>query len=94
MLWALAQESHIVLENIDAPIFNWEVCSLCHNGDKHTLFNCRVLRAQFQSLASHGIIWIEREVVQRNDCMAANLCPPSTQAGSNHNAMSIGSRKN
>ena len=26
MLWALAQESHIILENIGAPGFDWEVC--------------------------------------------------------------------
>ena len=33
MLWALAQESHIVLENIGAPRFNWEVCSFYDNRD-------------------------------------------------------------
>ena len=50
-----------------------------------------MLRAQVQSLANHGIIWIEREVVQRSDCMAANLYPPSTHTS--HSAISVGSRK-
>ena len=78
MLQALARESHIVLKNIGAPGFDWEVCSFCDSGDKNTLFDYRVLRAQVQSLADHGIIWIEREVVWKSDYMAANLCPPST----------------
>ncbi|KAL0008507.1 hypothetical protein SO802_010009 [Lithocarpus litseifolius] len=34
-----------------------------------------------------------REVIWWNDCMAASLCPPSTVAGTCHNAMSIESRK-
>ena len=62
MLWALAQESHTVLDNIGASGFNWEVCSFSHSRDRHALFNCRVLQAQVQSLADHGIIWIESEV--------------------------------
>ena len=78
MLQALARESHIVLKNIGAPGFDWEVCSFCDSGDKNTLIDYRVLRAQVQSLADHGIIWIEREVVWKSDYMAANLCPPST----------------
>ena len=45
MLWALAQESHIVLENIGALGFDWEVYLFYYSGDKHTLFDCRVLRA-------------------------------------------------
>ena len=56
MLWALAQESHIVLENIRALSFNWGAYSFCDNGDRHALFNCRVLQAQVQSLADRGII--------------------------------------
>ena len=31
--------------------------------------------------------------MRRGDCMAANLCPPNTQAGTSHSAISIGSRK-
>ena len=80
MLWALAQENHIVLVNIGAPGFDWEDCSFYDSGDRHALFDCRVLRAQVQSLANRGIIWIEREVMQKSDCMVASLCPPSTQA--------------
>ena len=45
ILWALAQESHIVLENIGAPSFNWEACSFCDNRDRHALFDCTVLKA-------------------------------------------------
>ena len=56
MLWALAQESHIVLENIGAPGFDWEVCLFCDSRDQYALFDCRVLRAQVQSLVDHGII--------------------------------------
>ena len=52
-----------------------------------------VLRAQVQSLAGHGIIWIEREVVWGNDCMAASLCPLNTQSGTSHIDVTIGSRK-
>ena len=92
-LQALAYKSHIVLENIRAPRFDWEVYLFCDNGDQHALFDCRVLKAQVQSLANHGIIWIEKEVVQRNDCMVVILCPLSTLAGTSHNAMSIASRK-
>ena len=58
--------------------FDWEVYSFYDSKDKHTLFDYRVLRAQVQSLANHGIIWIKREVGWRNDCMATSLCPPST----------------
>ena len=45
MLRALTQEKFIVLENIGALGFDWEVCLFYHNGDQHTLLNCRVLRA-------------------------------------------------
>jgi len=92
-LRALAQESHIALENKGATRFDWENCSFCGNGDRYTLFDCRVLRAQVQSLADYGIIRIERKVVWRSDCMETSLCPPSTQAGTGHSAMSIGLRK-
>ena len=61
MLWALALKSHIILENIKAPDFKWEVCSFYHSGDRHALFDYRVLQAQVQSLADCGIIWIERK---------------------------------
>ena len=43
MLWALAQEIHIVLENIEALGFDWGVCSFYNSGDQHALFDCRVL---------------------------------------------------
>ena len=75
MLWALAQESHIVLENIKTPGFDWESYSFYDSEDRHTLFDCGVLRAQVQSLANHGIIWIEREFVRMSDYMVASLCP-------------------
>ena len=52
-----------------------------------------MLRAQVQSLANHGIIWIEREIVRRDDCMAASLCSLATQLGTSCNAISVGSRK-
>ena len=77
MLQALAEECHIVLENVRALGFDWEICSFCDNGDRYALFDCRVLRVQVKSLAG-GIISIEREVMQRSDCMAAILWSPST----------------
>ncbi|KAL0004835.1 hypothetical protein SO802_012396 [Lithocarpus litseifolius] len=46
-----------------------------NSGDKYILFDCRVLRAQIKSSADRGIIWIQREVIWRSDCMAASLCP-------------------
>ena len=46
MLQALAQESHIVPEKIEASSFDWGVYSFCDSGDQHALFNCRVLQAQ------------------------------------------------
>ena len=45
VLRALAQKSHIVLENIGAPRFDWEICSFYDSGDRHTLFDCKVLKA-------------------------------------------------
>ncbi|KAK9988704.1 hypothetical protein SO802_028943 [Lithocarpus litseifolius] len=36
---------------------------------------------------------IEREIVQRDDCVAANLCPLANQSGTSCNAVSVGSRK-
>ena len=46
MLRALAQESHIILENIGTLGFNSEVCSFYHNRNQHALFDWRVLMAQ------------------------------------------------
>ena len=46
-----------------------------------------------QSLAKRSIIWIEREIVRRGDCMAASLCPLTTQSGATCNAISVGLRK-
>ena len=48
MLRALAWESYIVLKNIGALSFDWEVCSFYDSENKQTLFNCRVLKAQVQ----------------------------------------------
>ena len=93
MLRALAKERLIALENIGAPGFDWEVCSVCNSGNRHALFDCKMLRAQVQSLADCGIIWIERKVMHRGDCMATSLCPPRLQEGTSHSAMSVGSRK-
>ena len=56
MLWAIARESHIVLENIGAPKYDWGVCSFCDSKDRHALFDYGVFRAQVQSLANHGFI--------------------------------------
>ena len=56
MLRALAQECHIVLENIGAPGFDWEICSFYDSEDRHALFDCSMLRAQVQSLTDHGIV--------------------------------------
>lgn len=84
MLRALGQESHIVLENIGTLGFDW---------DRHTLFDCGVLRAQVLSLANNDNIWIEKVVAHRGNCMATSLCPSGLKARTNHNAMSIGLRK-
>ena len=65
-------------KDIGALGFNWETYSFCDCGDRHAQFDCRVLRAQVQSLVDHGIIWIETEAVRRKDCMEASLCLPST----------------
>ena len=46
LLQSFFQESHLDLEGIGTPRFDWGICSFCNNGDKHALFNCRVLRAQ------------------------------------------------
>ena len=56
MLWALAQEGHTALETVGAPAFDWDIYSFCDIKRKHALFNCEVIRAQVQSLATHGII--------------------------------------
>ena len=56
MLQALASESHILLENIGALGFDWEICSFYDNGDRPALFDCRMLMAQVRILANHGII--------------------------------------
>jgi len=45
------------------PGFDWGICSFYDSGDSYALFDCKVLQAQVQSLAEHGIIWIEREIV-------------------------------
>ena len=90
---ALVQESRIDLKGIGTPRFDWGICSFCDNEDRHALFDCKVLRAQVQSLTEHGIISMEREIVRRSDCMAANLCPPITQLKTSCNAISVGSRK-
>ena len=39
MLWALAQESHIVVKNIRAPSFDWGAYSFCDNRDRYALFD-------------------------------------------------------
>ena len=56
MLRALVQESHLDLKDMRTLGFDWEICSFCDNGDKHTLFDYKVLRAQVQILADLGII--------------------------------------
>ncbi|KAL0012937.1 hypothetical protein SO802_000006 [Lithocarpus litseifolius] len=53
MLRALVQESHLYLKGMGTLGFDWEICSFCDSGDMHALFDCRVLRAQVQSLANH-----------------------------------------
>ena len=93
MLRALVQESHLDLRGIGTSRFDWGICSFYDNEDSHALFYCKVLGAQVQSLAKHGIIWIEREIVRKGDCMVASLCPPATQSKASCNAISIRSRK-
>lgn len=44
-------------------------------------------------MADRGIIWIEREVLRRGDCMVISLCPLGLQEGTSHRAISLGSRK-
>ena len=46
-----------------------------------------------QSLVECDITWIEREIVQKGDCMATSFCPPITESGTSCNAISVGSRK-
>ena len=46
-----------------------------------------------QSLAERSINWVERETMQRDDYMAASLCPLATQLEASCNAISVGSRK-
>ena len=75
---ALVQESHLDLEGIGTPEFDWGIYSFCDCRDKHALFDCKVLLAQIQSLADCGIIWLKREVIRRGDCMVASLCPPAS----------------
>ena len=93
MLQALVQESHLDLKSMGTPRFDWGIYSFCDSEDSHALFDCNVLRAQMQSLAKRGIIWIEREIMQKGDCMAASSCPPITQLGTNFNAISVGLKK-
>ena len=63
MLCALVQESHLDLKGMETLRFDWGIYSFCDGKDTHALFDCRVLRAQVQSLAERDIIWIEREIV-------------------------------
>jgi len=93
MLQALVQESHLDLKGMGTLRFDWGICSFCDGEDNHTLFNYKVLRAQVYSLAEPGIIWVEREIVQIGDCMAANLCPPTVQSEASCNAILVGSTK-
>ena len=93
MLWALVQKSHLDLKGMGTPGFDWWIYSFCDNEDSHALFDCKVLRAQVQSLAERNIIWVEREIMRRGDCMVASLCPLATQSGASYNAISVGPKK-
>ena len=93
MLRALVQESHLDLQGMGTLGFDWGIFSFCDSEDNHALFDCKMLQAQVQRIAKHSIIWIEREIVQKGDCMATSLCPPTVQSESSCNAISIGSRK-
>ena len=42
--------------SMETPRFDWGIYLLCDSEDSHALFNCKVLRAQMQSLAKYGII--------------------------------------
>ena len=90
MLRALVQESHVDLKGTSTSGFNWGICLFYDSEDSHALFD---YRAQLQSLTERGIIWIEREVMQRGDCMVASLCPPIIQSEDSYNAILVGSRK-
>ena len=89
MLRALVQVGHLDLKGIGTSGFDWGIYSFCDNEDQRALFDSRVLQSQVLSLADHGIIWIERETVRRDDYMATNLCPLATQSGANCNAISL-----
>ena len=78
MLRALVQESHLDFKGMGTPGFDWRICSFCDGEDSYALFDCEVLRAQVRSLAECSIISIEREIVRRDDCMVASLCPLAT----------------
>ena len=78
---ALVQESHLDLKGIETSGFVWVICLFCDSEDMHDLFDCKVLRAQVQSLVDRVIIWIERDIVRRDDCMAVSLYPLATQLG-------------
>ena len=93
ILQAFVQESHLDLRGMWTPGFDWVICSFCDSENSHALFDYKVLQKQVQSLAKRGIIWIEKEIMRRGDCMAANLCPLPTQPKPNCNVISIGSRK-
>ena len=93
MLRALVQESHLNLKGIGTPRFDWGTYSFCDNEDRHALFDCKVLRAQVQSLVKSSIIWVEREIMRKGDCMVASLCPLATQLETSCKVISVGSRK-
>ena len=78
MLLAMVQESHIDLKGMGILGFDWGICLFCDSEDSHALLDCKVVQAKVQSLVERGIVWIEREIVRRGDCMAASLCPLNT----------------
>ncbi|KAK9997979.1 hypothetical protein SO802_017582 [Lithocarpus litseifolius] len=65
MLQALVQESHLDLKGMGTPGFDWGIYLSSDDEDSHTLFDCKVLQAQVQSLVEYGIIRIEGKLCEK-----------------------------
>ena len=72
MLQTLVQKRHLDLKGMGTLGFDWGICLFYKSEDSYALFDCKVLRAQVQSLAERGIIWVESEIARRGDNMVAS----------------------
>ena len=93
MLQTLVQKRHLDLKGMGTLGFDWGICLFYESEDSYALFDCKVLRAQVQSLAERGIIWVESEIARRGDNMVASLCPLIVQLIASCNAISVGPMK-